>query len=104
MKIEIEMPEIEGHEYTGEYRRSKNGEPYRNSHGNVESCLGGSNCCYFILKKKEPIYRIVGGPDGIGVHVEIRALQDAMEIGQIPAEEMTNSECVQWIALKELIK
>jgi hypothetical protein len=79
MKIEIDLPEIEGYEYTGEYRFPKEGEKF------VSGGLGGKARAYcdmsekrLILKKKAPVYPyvIVCGEKFVGME----ALRDAIKM------------------------
>ena len=102
MKVKLDLPDIEGFEYTGEYRMSKTGE-YISVGGHVITSQGHAYE-YPILKKKAPIYNILGQEEGMGIFVEIRALKDIMELAFIHPDDMTDRQCVQWIALQELIK
>ena len=107
MKIEIELPEVPGYEYTGEYRAPNSddwfldgtGKPYQYQTSNYEG-----RPPFPILKKKAPVYKIMGTEDGIGVFVEIRALKDIMELAFIHPDDMTSRQCAQWTSLQELIK
>ncbi len=79
MKIEIELPEIEGFSYTGEYRQPKLGESYiynlEYGKGKVKECFvpAPSGCNKFIMKKLKPkrefkdgaFYPVVYGCDGL---------------------------------------
>jgi hypothetical protein len=94
MKITLDLPEIEGYEYTGEFRRAKDREPYMTSGGEVESCIGGSNSQYPILKKKAPKYKLLSHKqsirhDDVTEYVEMQALTDAMTL--LDARGLTTS-------------
>ena len=55
MRIEIELPEIEGFEYTGEYRAPKLGESFLNYQGEIITFLDGSmDEINPILRKLDP--------------------------------------------------
>ena len=76
MKVEIDLPEIEGFEYTGEYRSAETGE-YISINNHVITAQGHIYE-YPILKKKEPEYRVttINGNDV----VSINALEDLLVI------------------------
>ena len=90
MKITLDLPEIDGYEYTGEYRKANEGEVFLMGKF-AESNLGPTNGDYLILKKKEPEYKTIGLSDHGAVHinmvpdidyklyVSINALEDALE-------------------------
>ena len=106
MKIELDLPEIEGYEYTGEYRRPKEDEYYK---GTVDARQADSDSGseYPILKKKAPKYLTVPSDGSIyGKQlVEIKALEDALKIiSTMDAEPNLNSnEIPETKALKALI-
>ncbi len=52
MKVEIDLPEIPGYEYTGEYRPYTTGEFYYD-HGGAQKANWDSGGYYPILRKKE---------------------------------------------------
>jgi hypothetical protein len=82
MKIELDLPEIEGYEYTGKNRQAK-GEHYltnANRVGFQPTPLGYTIGHYPILKKKAPKYKVLDSVAFDGVYVEIKALEDAIEI------------------------
>jgi hypothetical protein len=116
MKITLDLPEIEGYEYTGEFRRAKDREPYMTSGGGVESCIGGSNSQYPILKKKAPKYETrfidkqnclwIGDDQGIRegkTYVEIKAISDLVRLAQTNIEDMDHFEQQEWAEIKELL-
>jgi hypothetical protein len=83
MKIELDLPEIEGYEYTGEYRIVEAGDYCLEStneavfqHPNCGKTIGH----YPILKKKAVKYAILKGAAFEKEYVEIKALEDAIEI------------------------
>jgi len=57
MKVEVDLPEIEGYEYTGEYREPKKGE-YILGYATLTACMikyeDSMNFNNHILKKVEP--------------------------------------------------
>jgi hypothetical protein len=81
MKIELDLPEIEGYEYTGEYRQARDMEPYMED-GQVEELFEGTDSHYPILKKKAPKYLVI--PCGGNIYgktlVEIKAIEDALKL------------------------
>jgi len=120
MKIELDLPEIEGFEYTGEYRHATKGEmvccafssqPFKVSSGKTEAH-------FLILKKKAPEYKTITRGDFLELSghidlrekfVEIKALEDAIRI--IDRMESNPNESVECLAfgnvyesLQELIK
>lgn len=62
MKIELDLPEIEGFEYTGEYRRASANEYYE-SNGTALRLGTPTKNTYLILKKKEPEYSVIDSVD-----------------------------------------
>jgi hypothetical protein len=82
MKIEIDLPDIEGYEYTSEYRLPLKGEEVAIDH--MHTKVGCSDCSvkYFILKKKEPKYSVkTHHIKGVDIkHYEAKALEDAIAI------------------------
>jgi hypothetical protein len=91
MKIELDLPEIEGYEYTGKNRQAK-GEHFLTSGNRVgfqPTPLGYTIGHYPILKKKAPKYKTItpasylqqsGCIDFSAEYVEIKALEDALEL------------------------
>tara|TARA_R110000751_G_scaffold111687_1_gene210109 strand:+ start:344 stop:679 length:336 start_codon:yes stop_codon:yes gene_type:complete len=89
MKITLDLPVIEGYEYTGEYRLPLKGEEVAIDH--MHTKVGCSDCSvkYFILKKKAPKYKTItpasylqesGCIDFSAEYVEIKALEDALKL------------------------
>ena len=54
MKIELELPEIPGYEYTGEYRPPKAGEWFCAGDGTATRAWHNFTSCHPILRKVEP--------------------------------------------------
>jgi hypothetical protein len=83
MKIELDLPEIEGFEYTGEHRQAEAGDYYLEATNEavfqVASC-GKTIGHYPILKKKAPKYKVLDSVAFDGVYVEIKALEDALKL------------------------
>ena len=79
MKIELDLPEVTGYEYTGEYRIPREGEPFKGS-TDVRFADAGITCEFPILKKKAPKYKVLSSPAFDGVYVEIKALEDALDL------------------------
>lgn len=88
MKVEIELPEIAGYRYTGEWRRANNNEPFIMD-GIVHYRISGTSGDYLILKKIAPEYKTtkenVRAPAGVLGnyainYVEIKALEDALSL------------------------
>ena len=84
MEVKLTLPEIEGYEYTGEYRQANNNEPHKFGAG-VRSNINGTMSEYIILKKKAPKYRTVESKpetpaQEVVKYVEIKALEDLMVI------------------------
>lgn len=106
MKIELDLPEIEGFEYTGAYRTAEIGE-YVLIHDHVIECQGHSYE-YPILKKKAPKYKTVSYADCVGdngcKYVEIKALEELIKLAQTDIESMSNAQCREWDAIVDLIK
>jgi hypothetical protein len=83
MKIELDLPEIEGYEYTGEHRIAEAGDYYLEASN--EAVFQRPNCGktighYPILKKKAVKYAILKGAAFEKEYVEIKALRDAIAI------------------------
>ena len=83
MKIELDLPEIEGFEYTGEYRIAEPGE-YILIHDYTITAQGRSSK-YPILKKKAPKYKLLSHKqsikdDDVIEYVEIKALEEAVKL------------------------
>ena len=89
MKITLDLPEIEGYEYTGEYRLPLKGEEVAIGHMHTKVGCYDCSVSYFILKKKKPKYKTItpasylqesGYIDFSAEYVEIKALEDALEL------------------------
>jgi hypothetical protein len=85
MKIELDLPEIEGYEYTGEHRIAEAGDYYLEASN--EAVFQPPNCGktighYPILKKKAPKYATFTSthPFHECEFVEIKALEDALKL------------------------
>lgn len=106
-KIEIDLPEIEGFEYTGEYRAYKNGEFYLSSTNQATkaTCSGGHSH-WPILKKKAPAYKTTTTATHREVtsYVEIKALEHAMGLVDKMILDLKNSDADLYNALADLIK
>ena len=106
MKIELDLPEIEGFEYTGAYRTAEIGE-YVLIHDHVIECQGHSYE-YPILKKKEPKYKLLSHKqsikdDDVIEYVEIKALKDLIKLAQTDIESMSNAQCEEWDSIVDLL-
>lgn len=53
MKVEIDLPEIEGFEYTGEWRSPLKGEWYTHGDGVIQAAFDHTRTCSMILRKVE---------------------------------------------------
>jgi len=112
MKVEIDLPVIEGYEYTGEYRRAEIDEPYECNGVRILHAPKATTHSYHILKKKAPKYKTItpasylqesGYIDFSAEYVEIKALEDAIKI--IDTLAGTSGFAPEsLIALKALIK
>jgi len=108
MKITLDLPEIEGYEYTGEYRAPRNTE-YHLSDSGMAFCNDNfvGNVKYLILKKKAPKYKTTTVDTGreLFKYVEIKALEDALKIiKDMDADPELNSNRIpETKALKELL-
>jgi hypothetical protein len=83
MKIELDLPEIEGYEYTGEYRTVEAYDYYLEASN--EAVFQPPNCGktighYPILKKKAPKYAILKGAAFEKEYVEKKVVRDLMVI------------------------
>jgi hypothetical protein len=81
MKITLDLPEIEGYEYTGEHRQAEAGDYYLEVTN--EAAFRHLNCGktrghYPIIKKKAPKYAILKGAAFEKEYVEKKALEDAL--------------------------
>ncbi|PHS61655.1 MAG: hypothetical protein COB12_12000 [Flavobacterium sp.] len=110
MKIEIELPEIEGFEAADgkQPRPVKVGEYYVDMETLKEIKWEGA-CTSFdhsiILKKKAPKYKIMGTEDGIGVYVEIKVVEDILGVFDFVHVADLSPSCKDVIKnLKGLIK
>ena len=111
MKIEIDLPEIEGYEYTGEFRGPRGGEYFKNLKG-----VDHTNCDvmaeYPILKKKAPDYETIGFDsdgrvilaNGSKQFVEIKALTDALSLVNFGGLAAGGKDSKLYITLRALIK
>jgi hypothetical protein len=119
MKIELDLPEIEGYEYTGEHRQAEAGDYYLEATNQavfqVASC-GKTIGHYPILKKKAPKYETrfidknnclwIGDDQGIRegkTYVEIKAISDLVRLAQTNIEDMDHFEQQEWGEIKELL-
>ena len=109
MKIELDLPEIEGYEYTGEYRKPKEDEYYK-AVRDARQAESDSSSEYPILKKKAPKYRTYSFGSCMECStgesyefVEIKALEDAIELSNTNIEDMTDTQCRAWEVLRSLI-
>ena len=90
MKITLDLPEIEGYEYTGEHRQATSGDIFLNSQNEMHVITNTSTHGHYpILKKKAPKYKTItpasylqesGCIDFSAEYVEIKALEDALEL------------------------
>jgi hypothetical protein len=81
MKITFDLPDIEGYEYTGEYRPPQKKE-FFSEEGKAVLSRHDSSCDYPILKKKAPKYAILKGAAFEKEYVEKKALEDALKLMQ----------------------
>ena len=65
MKITLDLPEIEGYEYTGEYRRAQKFEPYESNGVGIINAPKATQNCFHILKKKAPKYVVLDSVAGL---------------------------------------
>ena len=106
MKIELELPEIEGFEYTGEYRAPKKGEWFFDS-GEALMETSEDSCEYPILKKIAPKYysgHSLDDDKGVIKVVEIKALEDALALLSVESNDWTCADNSTRAALRELLK
>ena len=104
MKIELDLPEVPGYEYTGEYRSPKLDEPFKAGAG-VRFGSGGMSAEFPILKKKAPKYSVIGeGHALFKTYVEIKALADLVRLAQTNIEDMSNAQTNEWEEIKQLLK
>ena len=104
MKIELNLPEIEGYEYTGEYRRAFDKDAFLNAQGKIQICgVHPTTGIYPMLKKKEPKYRTAGDPINLNgsKFVEIKALEDALSL--VDETDLTAEGCILFNQLSALI-
>jgi hypothetical protein len=86
MKIELDLPEIEGFELAEgkQPRMAKAGDYFTDLLGEKmtfkDPHSGYTVEKYIILKKKAPKYKVLDSVAFDGVYVEIKALEDAIEI------------------------
>jgi hypothetical protein len=104
MKIELDLPEIEGYEYTGEYRPPQKNE-FFSEEGKAVLSRHDSSCDYPILKKKAPKYYTMDTHNILGriKLVEIKALEDLIALAQTDIESMSNVQCKEWDVIVDLI-
>ena len=124
MKITLDLPDIEGFEYTGEYRTPVKDEYFAN--GEAAKLATVHACHYPILKKKEPEYKVfkIGkNTDGGeylnidksiqgcgGALVSINALEDLYKITTFLSDyylddiEMSERQYQVMNSIKELLK
>ena len=101
----IELPELDGFEYSGEYRKAKHGEFYLCNNFPLQALPATQNH-YPILKKVVPKYKTteIHTDNGFIQYVEIQAVKDAIKLSDVYAHDMTNAQCDEWQALEALIK
>jgi hypothetical protein len=83
MKITLDLPEIEGYEYTGEHRQATSGDIFLNSQNEMHVITNTSTHGHYpILKKKAPKYKTTTVDTGreLFEYVEKKALEDALEL------------------------
>ena len=82
MKVTLDLPDIKGYEYTGEYRNTESGEWFCNFKKQAECAQGGPGQIgpYPILKKIAPKYKTHCLTDANLKYVEIKALEDALNL------------------------
>ena len=99
MKITLDLPEIEGYEYTGEYRIAEPMEYFMEELQAVRFSDERTDSDYPILKKKAPKYETTYN----GAYVEIKALEHAIAI--IDSHYNWSADLrTATLELKELIK
>ena len=98
MKVTIDLPEIEGFEYTGEYRGPNKGEHYYDEGKQLVAQAARHAACP-ILKKKAPVYKTYHAFQSDVRFVELKALEAALNLVSF---ELSGTE--DYKALKELIK
>ena len=113
MKIELDLPDIEGFEIAEgkQPRPVKVGEYYLGME-TLEAKQWNGACTSFdnaiVLKKKAPKYKTVSYADCVGdngcKYVEIKALEDLIKLAQTDIESMSNAQCREWDAIVDLIK
>jgi hypothetical protein len=115
MKIELELPEIEGYEYTGEYRRAEKGDFFYHRKCSAVVSAGGTTVLERpILRKKAPVYLVLDiDADGRTVTpfqaaghrlVEIKALEDALKlVDEYRANRFPTDHAPIYKALKEVL-
>ena len=101
MKIELDLPEIEGFEYTGAYRTAEIGE-YILIHDHVIECQGHSYE-YPILKKKAPKYDVIKKSTFDKTYIELKALKDLVELAQTNIEDMSMRQLNEWNEIIDLL-
>jgi hypothetical protein len=89
MKVTLDLPDIEGYEYTGEYRIAEPMEYFMEELQAARLSEYRTDSEYPILKKKAPKYKTItpasylqesGHIDLSAEYVEIKALEDALEL------------------------
>ena len=104
MKVELDLPEIEGYEYTGEYRQIENGDYYyRNSSAEYWGISNPSSSLGLILKKKAPKYKTtdIHTDNGVIKYVEIKALEDALKLTH--GKALNGNHLVTYAELEKLL-
>lgn len=107
MNVLVDLPEIEGFEYTGEYRVPKDGEWFLDGTNNPYKYSGTFEMLspLPIIKKKAPKYKkFKPSYDHSLEYVEIQALIDALELTHINARYWKHEHSATRYLLKELIK
>lgn len=83
MNVQIDLPDVSGFEYTGEYRVPKKGEWFLCCENlSALEAQGGWTSFRPILKKKAPVYKVTMVDTGreLFKYVEMKALEHAMRI------------------------
>jgi len=101
MKVSIDLPEIEGFEYTGEYRKPVIGEWFLNVEKVPTKSLTVRGSPYPILKKKESYYHSFLINEH--TYIDIKSLGDALNIIEATQPEMSDEQYQLFKTLKELL-
>jgi hypothetical protein len=103
MKITLDLPEIEGYEYTGEYRIAEPMEYFMEELQAARLSEYRTDSEYPILKKKAPKYKTTTVDTGreLFKYVEIKALEHAVNL--ININNLTPSGLDKLASLKKLL-